>query len=692
VLKGVHEAVDDIELTDIALRRPSLDDVFLSLTKDSASTPIPDESVAGEQPVDIPVVTPNGSDGARPNAGLIEASDHLLYGTSTIGGNEGAGAVFKLSKDGGNFGLLYSFSTSGGDGQHPYTALLEGSDGTLYGTTYEGGGTNAGTVFKLDKNGSNYMVLRNFTVGPPSPGNPLGQLLEGTDHALYGTSLRGGSNNAGTVFRITRDGLDLNIMHDFDQGDGYWPYAGLIEVSNTLYGTTREGGASSMGTAFRINEDGSGYGLIHHFNFSGYDGYYPLALVQGSDSALYGVTGTGGTNGDGTLFKLNPDGSGYTLLHDFSFWAGRVPFGLIQGRDDVLYGTTSQGGTNDGGTLYAINADGSAYTLLHMFGTNSMQGLNPSDAPLEASDGALYGTTHNGGSSSVGTIFRLTKQGDNYTVLHHFVSGSGDGILPYAGLVEGSDLALYGVTYNGGAYQYGTVFRITTNGGAYQILHGFGSGSDGNSPFGGLLQASDGMLYGTTFYGGSHQCGTLFKIATNGSAYVILHEFQGTTAYSANPATRLVEGPDGALYGTARHGGDNNTGMIFKLSKDGSGYTQVHSFALPPAAYEPDSALVAARDGALYGSTSYGGDLGLGTLFRLWPAATPDMLSVDIFNGMARVSFAGEANRQYQVLRSTNLTQWESLGIVTMPASGAVTYPDPNPPVSAAYYRAYWVR
>src|SRR5882672_5990897 len=325
----------------------------------------------------------NGADGARPNAGLIEASDHLLYGTSSIGGNEGAGAVFKLSKDGGNFGLLYSFSTTGGDGQHPYAALLEGSDGALYGTTF-----------------------------------------------------RGGSDNAGTVFRITRDGLDFNIMHHFKQGDGYWPYAGLIEVSNTLYGTTREGGADSMGTAFRINEDGSGYGLIHHFNFSGYDGYYPLALVQGSDDRLYGVTQTGGTNGDGTLFKLNPDGSGYTLLHDFSFWAGRVPFGLIQGRDDVLYGTTFQGGTNDGGTLYAINADGSAYTLLHMFGTNSLQGMNPYDAPLEAGDGALYGTTYNGGSNSVGTVFRLTKQGDNCSVLHHFESGTGAGGGPYAGLIE----------------------------------------------------------------------------------------------------------------------------------------------------------------------------------------------------------------------------------------------------------------
>lgn len=634
----------------------------------------------------------NGSDGARPNAGLIEASDQLLYGTSTSGGNQGAGAVFRLSKDGGNFAVLYSFSTTGGDGQHPYAALLEGTDGALYGTTYEGGGTNAGTVFKLDKNGSNYIVLRNFIVGPPSPGNPLGQLLEGTDHALYGTSFRGGSDNAGTVFRITRDGLDFNIMHHFKQGDGYWPYAGLIEVGNTLYGTTREGGAARIGTAFRINEDGSGYGLIHHFNFSGYDGYYPLALVQGSDEGIYGVTQTGGTNADGTLFKINPDGSGYTLLHHFDFGTGRVPNGLIQGRDGVLYGTTFQGGTNDGGTLYAINADSSAYTLLHVFGTNSMQGMNPSDAPLEANDGALYGTTHNGGSNSVGTVFRVTKQGDNCAVLHQFASGTGDGYGPYAGLLEGSDLALYGVTYSGGAYQYGTVFRITTNGGAYQILHGFGSGSDGSSPVGGLIKGSDGMLYGTTFFGGAHQCGTVFKIANNGGAYLVLHEFTGTTAYSANPAARLVEGPDGALYGTAWHGGDDNTGMIFKLSKDGSGYTQVHSFAIPPAAYQPDSGLVAARDGALYGSTLYGGDLGLGTLFRLWPAATPDMLFVDLFNGMARVSFAGEANRQYQVLRSTNLTQWESLGIVTMPDPGFVVYPDANPPASAAYYRAYWVR
>jgi hypothetical protein len=132
--------------------------------------------------------------------------------------------------------------------------------------------------------------------------------------------------------------------------------------------------------------------------------------------------------------------------------------------------------------------------------------------------------------------------------------------------------------------------------------------------------------------------------------------------------------------------------MIFKLNKDGGGFNQVYSFAMDADGYEPSAALVAANDGALYGTARLGATLGLGTVFRLWLAATPDMLSVAIVNGAAQVRFAGETDRQYQILRSTNLIQWDLLDTVTMPSSGTILYPDSNPPASAAYYRAAWVR
>ena len=366
-----------------------------------------------------------------------------------------------------NFTVLHSFSGTGGDGASPYARLSEGHDGGLYGTTYYGGsGIGYGTVFKLNKDGSGYSVLHSFQSSGGDGQNPYAGVLEGSDGALYGTTEQGGSGRLGTVFKLNKDGSGYTVMHKFQDlnDDGYYPEAGLVEGSDgSLYGTTMGGGSGGGGTVFKLSKSGSGYTVIH--NCVSNDGSWPYAeLVEASDGILYGTTYYGGTSGNGTVFKLNKDGSGYTILHSFGSAGGdaKNPFaGLMEGSDRMLYGTTFSSGSVYPGAVFKLNKDGSGYTVLYSFKDYGSDGRSPYAGVLEGSSGAFYGTTYVGGSTDYGTVFALNNDGSGYKILHNFTGGSADGQFPYAALLEGSDGALYGTTKNGGNRNYGTVFQMT---------------------------------------------------------------------------------------------------------------------------------------------------------------------------------------------------------------------------------------
>ena len=256
-----------------------------------------------------------------------------------------------------------------------------------------------------------------------------------------------------------------------------------------------------------------------------YDGADPYAgLVQGKDGNLYGTTPVGGGVGYGTVFKISTSGA-YTNLYSFTDANdGWLPLAqLVQGNDGYLYGTTAGGGTNNDGTVFKISTNGSLISLHSFVGTND--GLNP-QAGLVQGDGYFYGTAPGGGTNNSGTVFKITANGA-LTSLHSF-TGTNDGATPTAALVQGSDGYLYGMTVYGGKYGYGTVFKISTTG-ALTNLHSFtGPGNNDPNPYGdgGLVQGSDGYLYGTKAHEGNF--GTVFKISTNG-AYTSLYSFINTT-------------------------------------------------------------------------------------------------------------------------------------------------------------------
>jgi autotransporter-associated beta strand protein/uncharacterized repeat protein (TIGR03803 family) len=356
----------------------------------------------------------NGADGRNLYDGVIEGADGALYGTTEAGGSNNVGTVFKLNMDGTGYTVLRNFLTNGLDGHNPYSAVIEASDGALYGTTYGGGSNNAGAVFKLNKDGTGFAILRNFSTNGTDGQNPYSGVVEGADGDLYGTTYGGGSNGVGTVFKLNKDGIGYTVLRVFNNADGNGrnPAASLIEASDgDLYGTTHDFGSTNFGTVFKLHKDGTGFTVLRSFTTNGADGHSPYSeVIEASDGDLYGTTFAGGTNNGGTVFKLHKDGTGYTILRIFSSTGndGHSPYGgLVEGRDGSLYGSTQTGGNNNLGTLFKLNRDGTGYSMLHSMTNSGGDGRNPRGNLLQASDGAFYGTTESGGSNLVGTIFRL---------------------------------------------------------------------------------------------------------------------------------------------------------------------------------------------------------------------------------------------------------------------------------------------
>jgi uncharacterized repeat protein (TIGR03803 family) len=567
------------------------------------------------------------ADGNGIMGGLAADSDGTLYGGSMYGGQYSQGAIFKMATN-GTLTVLYSFgatTNAGGtalDGSHPEGGLVRGRDGSLYGTTYDGGSYNEGTVFRISTNGLLSTLYSFGTAGSVNGtaldgANPVAGLIQGADGAFYGTCSYGGVNDTdyggdGTVFQITTNGT-LTTLYSFAYWDGASPDASLVQAADgSLYGTASMGGNSDSGTAFQITTNGA---LTTLYNFSGGDGADPeAALLPSQDGNLYGTTAEGGANEAGTLFRLATDGSLTTLVH-FGGASGATPMaGLVQTADGKIYGTTQLGGANGIGIVFQVTTGGVLSVLFSFPQVND--GANPSADLLLARDGNFYGTTEAGGDYGYGTIFRLTAAG-NLTLLYTFGSLSNsygdalDGAYSEGVLIQGQDGSLYGTAPGGGDYQDGTIFSITTNG-SFSRLYSFSS-SDGASPWGGLTQTADGALYGTTSWGGASDDGTLFRITTNGD-FTTLYSFSGSDGNG--PDAGLVRGLDGFLYGTTAYGGANDSGTVFKCDTNGS-LSTLYSFSGGADGSDPEDALFAGQDGALYGTTYSGGSANDGTVFRL---------------------------------------------------------------------------
>jgi uncharacterized repeat protein (TIGR03803 family) len=385
----------------------------------------------------------------------------------------------------------------------------------------------------------------------------------GGTHALPLAASSQGTN--GLPAHRLSDSSD-KILYRFKGGvDGEGWYSALLNIGGTFYGTTPFGGTGNSGTVFALSSRGKKR-TLHSFNGPG-DGLYPEARLVVLNGMLYGTTSAGGLNGTGTVFALKPSGTEHVV---YSF----------EGRS-----------SGDGASPY------SGLTLLN---------------------GALYGTTEGGGANNLGTVFKVTKSG-NERVLYSFKGGN-DGECPVAGLIADHN-TLYGTTTGPlfcSGEGWGTVFSVSTSG-KERVLYSFKGPPDGGYPYASLVNLN-GTLYGTTIQGGTSGWGTVFAVSSSSGKERILHSFKGGAGDGQSSYAPLLD-VNGTLYGTTQDGGGDyqcasGCGVVFDISASGSEHV-LYSFRDDPDGGNPLAGLIDVN-GALFGTTQYGG-YGYGTVFRVSP-------------------------------------------------------------------------
>jgi uncharacterized repeat protein (TIGR03803 family) len=350
--------------------------------------------------------------------------------------------------------------------------------------------------------------------------------------------------------------------------------------------------------------------------FNGTNGQYPDygSLIQATNGDYYGTTYSGGKYNGGTVFKVTPAGK---LSDIYSFCTqigcpdGAYPWASpVLGSDGDFYGTTTGAGSTSAGTVFKMTLGGKLTTLYSFCPTGTCTDGEGPVGLVQASNGNFYGTaSYGGGVFNGGTIFEISSAGE-FKLLYTFCSrpNCNDGSFPLSGPMQARNGNLYGTTNTGGFHGGGIVYEITTAG-LFKVLYNFCSQAgcaDGSNPFDGLIHDSNGNLYGTAEWGGAYGYGTVFEI-TSTNEFVVLHSFDSIEG--ANPVSALIQASDDNFYGTTNYGGDaNNAGTIFEITSGGV-FSMLYSFCLPSSCtgYHPTYALAQATDGSFIGITGNGG-------------------------------------------------------------------------------------
>lgn len=590
------------------------------------------------------LVSFNGENGVSPDGSLTAGTDGNYYGVTRGGGKNDRGTVFRISAA-GQLEKLAEFATINEAG--PTGSLVEGSDGNFYG--FSSGMGSAGLIFKMTP-AKVLSVVTRFSEAGTSGKFPTGGLVEREDGSFLGVTAAGGTIDAGVVFKVTKAGV-LTRLVDFNGTNGRRPNSLVKGADGNYYGTTEQGGAANCGTVFKITPT-DGFSTIASFDFL--NGAGPQGRLVESNGTFYGVTVSGGTTEEGTAFKITPSDSTPTIakIADLGSAVGTFPDdGLVLGNDGDLYGATAYSGGADSGTIIKVTTSG---TLTKLADLGAVQGQNLAGGLVVGPDNLLYGAGAFGGAKGAGTLFKLTT-GGAFTKLADldasttgagafsrlivdadqnlrgvtafssrlFSATPGGGIVSAAvsfpaaitspnGVIQGSDGVFYGTAAgNGTDESRGSVFRYTPETG-FQTLFQFGSGN-GKTPLGALVEGPDGALYGTTALGGAFNKGTVFRI-TKGGSFKTLASFSGNNG--AQPSGPLVLGRDGNFYGLTQREGPNGTGTVFRVSPTGK-LNKLAAFNGFNGAY-PAGGLVVGPGGNLYGVAYAGGGVGkFGTVFRV---------------------------------------------------------------------------
>jgi len=640
----------------------------------------------------------NGTNGDSPGT-FILASNGKLYGTTNRGGGPGNQGLL-LEVDPATGAVVTKFVFSGtANGVNP-VSLMQASDGALYGTTTSGGSNNAGVIFKYDLVTETYTKQVDFL---ETNVNPYGRLVQTSNGLLYGITYRGGVNNLGQIFEFNPANATLTKKIDFDgTAKGSMPIELTLSSNGKFYGMTYSGGANGRGVIFEYdpstgnfskkldftaNNGGGGFGHLTQasngklygtvgaytlFEFDpGTGAYvvkvYPLTaspghLIQASNGKLYGTTATDGFYGQGTLYEYNYSTNVFTRKFVFNqALNGRRPNGTFVQFNDKLLGMTQEGGVNGYGVLFEIDLATGVYTKKIDFDWTN--GAWPEGGSLiQASNGNFYGMTTNGGANGKGVLFEYNASSGILTKKVDF-NGTANGSKPYGGLTTKNDGKLVGMTRFGGASDLGVLFEYDPSTSVLIKKLDFTGVGNGSNPIGNLTRSGTGKFYGVTSYGGNHDTGVLFEYDPVNGTLTKKADFQ-RTSHGALPWGSVVEFSNGKLYGLTEEGA-TGFGAIYEYDPfTGNLNKKINLLGITTGSY-PFASFCQSGNGKLYAMTYFDAAYSKGALLEYDPATNGLVKRLD-FNG------ANGANPRYSNLAYTGAGQ-----TITFNEMLPMTYGDP---------------
>lgn len=552
-----------------------------------------------------------------------------------------------------------------------FPAINSHAQGEFWGTTYLGGQSNLGVIYKTDANGNNQLVKKEFLTMFPGSGRQI-KLCQATltTGKLYGVG-GGGPNEKGIIYEFNQ--ITNEYLKKVDL-DGSVPFRqSLIQAPNgKLYGMTYDGGINNLGTLFEYDPVSNSY--VKRIDFNGTNGKSPTSgLTLGASGKLYGLAEGGAFNNYGVLFEYDPITNIFTKKIDFDGTAGKAPFnginqaangklygyafgaifeydplsnillkkvdesviggnisgsGLTQANNGKMYGVNSSNylTSNSKGNIFEFDPITSSYVVKVEF--DGANGNYPSSDLLLASNGKLYGTTNSGGIEDNGVLFEYEPGTSSPTKLFEFTVNTGT--YPWGSLMQATNGKLYGITGNGGP-GFGVLFEFDLTSNIYSRKIDFSASSDGNLPIYSPMQASNGKLYGYTYAGGENGRGTLYEYNLSSDSFIRRYDFNSSLS---SPNGKLVEALSGFLFGSSGFGGINKKGAIFKFDINSNTVTTLFSFDGSNTGSFPNSLTVGAN-GKIYGTCGEGGANDLGTIFEFDPTsnAITKKIDLDFANG-----------------------------------------------------------
>ena len=565
--------------------------------------------------------------GSHPYGSFLQANNGKLYALTYDGGQYGRGTLFEYTIGSNTFSKKLDFNNII-TGSNPPGDLIQAPNGKLYGLCQYGGANGFGVIFEYDINTNSYAKKWDFdgTTGR----NPYGSPVLGANSKIYGLAAYGGLNGSGVLFEFDLNSFSYLDKFDFNSPvSGGNPISSLAKASNgLLYGFTYFGGVNSIGTFFKFDPSLSVFTKILDLN-DAIGANCRSTPMQASNGKLYGVTTNGGIYGSGVLYQYNISNNNLIKKVDLNISAeGQSPFGsLFKATNDNLYGLTYAGGVSNMGVLFEFNPLSNTYAKKIDF-TGLLNGQNPQGTLIQASNTKLYGMTSAGGDYSVGVLFEyditsntLTKKLDFKDTLGSYACGS---------LIQASNGKLYGMTYYGGLNAMGVLFEydIITN--TYVKKVDFNGALNGSSPANSLIQATNNKLYGMTQYGGTNNLGVLFEFDPATSIFSKKLDFNGSNG--STTSSSLLKAANGKLYGLTQSGGINNDGVLFEYDFVSNVYAKKFDFSSLASGRNPSATLYEASNGKMYGLTPYGGVNNKGVIFEYDPISNSVIKKLD-FNG-----------------------------------------------------------